>query len=125
MEKPRKGLNTGRVPVYDQSFKIAVVKEYLSGEYSLAQVGKKHNLTRDTVHHFVQWYKTYYPEPKPVEVTAVLPSETRPKRTVEELEQELAYANLKITAFEILISNAEREMGVDIRKKAGSKPSTK
>jgi len=41
------------------------------------------------------------------------------------LEKELAFANLKITAFEILINNAEQEMGVDIRKKAGSKRSTK
>jgi transposase-like protein len=125
MEKPRKGLKIGRIPVYDQSFKIAVVREYVSGEYSLAQVGARHNLSRDTVHHFIQWYKKHFPEPTLPEVIQESQSEAKPVRTVAELEKELAYANLKITAFEILISNAEREMGVDIRKKAGSKPSTK
>ncbi|MDB5020865.1 MAG: hypothetical protein JWQ28_1992 [Pedobacter sp.] len=125
MEKPRKGLKIGHIPIYDQSFKIAVVREYLSGEYSLAQVGAKHNLSKDTVHHFMQWYKKHFPEPAFPNGSKELPSETKPQRTVAELEKELAYANLKITAFEILISNAEREMGVDIRKKGGSKPSTK
>jgi transposase-like protein len=125
MEKPRKGLKNGRLPVYDQSFKIAVAREYVSGEYSLAQVGARHNLSRDTVHTFVQWYQKNYPEPTLPEVVQEPPSETKPVRTVAELEKELAYANLKLTAYEILISNAEREMGVDIRKKGGSKPSTK
>jgi transposase-like protein len=125
MEKPRKGLKIGRIPVYDQSFKIAVVREYLAGEYSIAQVGEKHKLSRDTVHHFIQWYKKHYPEPILPEVTKESLAETKPERTRAELEKELAYANLKITAFEILISTAEQEMGVDIRKKLGSKPSTK
>jgi transposase-like protein len=125
MEKPRKGLKIGRIPIYDQSFKIAVVREYLAGEYSLVQVGQKHNLPKNTVHHFIQWYKKYYPEPTLPEVVQESGPETKPERTRAELEKELAYANLKITAFEILISNAEREMGVDIRKKVGSKPSIK
>jgi transposase-like protein len=125
MEKPRKGLKIGRLPVYDQSFKIAVVREYLTGEYSLAQVGAKHNLSKDTVHNFIQWYNKQCPEPPLPEVIQESGSETKPERTRAELEKELAYANLKITAFEMLISIAEKELGVDIRKKPGSKPSTK
>lgn len=125
MEKPRKGLKIGRIPVYDQSFKIAVVREYSTGKYSLAQVGAKHNLSKDTVHNFIRWYNKHCPEPALAEVTQESGPETKPERSLAELEKELAYANLKITAYEILISNAEREMGVDIRKKAGSKPSTK
>jgi len=82
-------------------------------------------LSKETVHTFVQWYRKRYPEPTMSEEAQKSQPETKPERTVAELEKELAYANLKITAFEILISNAEREMGVDIRKKAGSKPSTK
>ena len=125
MEKPRKGSNAGRLPVYDQSFKIAIAREYLSGDYSLTQIGEKHKLSKDTVHHFIQWYKKNYPELTLPESPMESPPAVKPMRTREELEQELAYANLKVTAYELLISNAEREMGVDIRKKPGSKPSTK
>jgi len=125
MEKPRKGLKIGRLPVYDQSFKIAVVREYLSGEYSLAQVGAKHSLSRDTVHHFVCWYKKHYPEADLLNQVELPPAVQKPERTQAELQQELEYANLKVLAYEILISNAEQELGVDIRKKDGSKQSTK
>jgi transposase-like protein len=125
MEKPRKGLNIGRLPVYDQSFKIAVAREYLSGNYSLAQVGQRHNLSRDAVHQFLRWYKKNCPEPTLPEGIQDVPVETKPGRTLADSDKELAYANLKLMAYEILISNAEREMGVDIRKKGGSKPSTK
>jgi hypothetical protein len=77
------------------------------------------------VHNFIQWYNKQCPEPPLPEVIQESGSETNPERTRAELEKELAYANLKITAFEMLISIAEKELGVDIRKKPGSKPSTK
>jgi len=125
MEKPRKGPSTGPIPVYDSSFKIAVVREYISGPYSQTQVAEKHHITESTMHHFVKWYKDNFPEPDIPQSAIDAEIQTQPERTREELEKELAFANLKITAFEILINNAEQEMGVDIRKKAGSKRSTK
>jgi len=39
---------------------------------------------------------------------------------MEGLEEELAYANMKITAVDILISIAEVQMGFDRRRKSGS-----
>jgi hypothetical protein len=41
-------------------------------------------------------------------VTQEFRSETKPARSQAEWEKELAYAQLKITALEMLISNAER-----------------
>lgn len=121
MEKPRKGSMNGPIPVYDQSFKIAIARAYLIGQYSLSQVGAMHNLPSNTVHTFVRWYNKHFPEPDIPQSAIDAEIQTQPERTREELEKELAFANLKITAFEILINNAEQEMGVDIRKKAGSK----
>jgi transposase-like protein len=125
MEKQRKGLTNGRIPTYDPSFKIAVVREYLTGGYSESQVAKKHNLSDKTMNYFVHWYKRNYPEPSIVATVEVPKPEKLSGRSQAELEKDLAYANLKITALEMLISTAEREMGVDIRKKSGSKLSTK
>jgi transposase-like protein len=125
MEKPRKGSVNGCIPTYDPSFKIAVVREYLSGSYSESQVAKKHNLPVKTMNYFVHWYKRNFPEPSMVVPFEEPGLEKQSGRSQEELEKELAYANLKITALEVLISTAEREMGVDIRKKSGSKRSTR
>lgn len=75
-------------------------------------------MSRDAVHNFVQWYKKNYPEPTLPEVSTASVPEAKSERTREELEKELAYANLKITAFEILISNAEGQMAVG--SKAGT-----
>ena len=63
MEKPRKGPSTGPIPVYDSSFKIAVVREYISGPYSQTHVAEKHHITESTMHYFVKWYKDNFPEP--------------------------------------------------------------
>jgi transposase-like protein len=125
MEKPRKGSVNGCIPTYDPNFKIAVVREYLSGSYSESQVAKKHNLSVKTMNYFVHWYKRSFPEPSMVAPFEEPGLEKQPGRSQAELEKELAYANLKITALEVLISTAEREMGVDIRKKSGSKLSTR
>lgn len=120
MEKPRKGSKGGRVAIYDESFKLAVASEYHLGALSVLQVAQKHGLNERTVYHFLRWYKHHqsslgFSEPR---------SEVNPKQRLD-LEKELAYARLKITALELLIHNAEREMGVDIRKKSGTKRSAK
>lgn len=36
-------------------------------------------------------------------------------------DQKLAYAEMRITALELLLKNAEKEMGVDRLKKSGTK----
>lgn len=105
------------MPLFEESFKIAVAREYISGSFSAAQVGQKHNLNADTVFHFTRWYKRHHPDPDlPVPIGGkLMPSDTAG------LEKELAMARLKITALEMLIRNAEREMGTDIIKKPGTK----
>lgn len=123
MEKPRKGSKGGRLTIYDDSFKISVAREYLTGEYSMLQVAKKYGLNESTMHHFMRWYKKRSLEVKEEPQSSSLSNDS--SKNPIELAKELAYAKLKITALELLISNAEREMGVDIVKKSGTKPSGK
>ncbi|MEQ7798162.1 transposase [Pedobacter sp. ASV1-7] len=115
MEKPRKGSKGGRVAIYDESFKIAVASEYHIGSLSVLQLAQKHGLEEKTVYHFLRWYKHHQ-----LALGVEPPLNTTSKDSIS-LANELAYAKLKITALELLISNAEREMGVDIRKKSGTK----
>jgi transposase len=125
MEKPRKGTSGGRIPTYDQSFKIAVASEYINGEFSQTQVARKHNISEETVHFFVQWYRKHISEQLPSQLEPQAVSEPGMQADLTSLQQENAYLKLKVTALEMLISNAEKEMGADIRKKPGSKPSWK
>ncbi|MCX2486796.1 transposase [Pedobacter sp. MR2016-24] len=121
MEKPRKGLNIGRIPTFEDSFKIAVAREYISGDFSYRQVGNKYDLSGDTVRHFVYWYRKHYCSGSN-ELSSVPESSSTAN---EGLVKELALARLKITAMEMLISNFEKETGVDILKKYGTKQSNK
>jgi transposase-like protein len=123
MEKPRKGSKGGRLTIYDDSFKISVAREYLTGEYSMLQVARKYGLAESTMYHFMRWYKKHSVVLKEEPQSSSLSDDS--SKTALELAKELAYAKLKITALELLISNAEREMGVDIVKKPGTKPSGK
>ena len=55
-EKGRKGFH-GKQSLYDESFKTALAREYLNGQFSFGQLAKKYNVpTGDTVRYFVRWY---------------------------------------------------------------------
>jgi transposase-like protein len=116
----------GREPVYDNSFKVAVAREYLTSKLGYGKLAKKHGLSLTTVRYFVKWYKAHYssdPQSSPTSVNeSVAPSSGS---EVEELRKQLQQANLKVAAWEMLIENARQELGVDIVKKYGTKQSGK
>lgn len=118
MEKPRKGKTIGTPVSYENSFKIAVAREYLEGKLSQAQLGRKYGLANgEVVRYFVNWYKKNIDGDQP---TAPLQNSTD-----QELQEELRLANLKITALEMMINIAEKELDIDIRKKPGTKQPVK
>ena len=114
----------GRAPTYDNAFKIAIAREYLSSNLGYGALAKKYNLPEaKTVDWFVKWYKRNYSEDlqeqaKPESITADLNNNTQ-------LSTQLKEANLKIAGLEILIATARKELGIDIVKKYGTKQSTK
>jgi transposase-like protein len=117
----------GREPIYENSFKVAVAREYLTSKLGYGKLAVKHNLPHgDTVRYFVRWYKANYPTG---EIPAALPAQPteQPATTseVEELRKQLQQANLKVVAWEMLLQNAGKELGVDIVKKFGTKQSGK
>jgi transposase-like protein len=121
--KPRKN-KPGIVPIYDESLKIAVARDYLTGNLSYGQVAEKYNLpNRDVVRYFVRWYQENHQIQLPQ--AANLPqvaSDQRPEgRQQTDSDKELSDARLKIAALEIMIQIAEQELGIDIRKKSGTK----
>lgn len=109
----------GRLPIYEASLKIAIAREYLTGNLGYGKLAMKHGLATRTVIHFVRWYNKNYSQSicsieKPVE----LPDN-------QDLEEKLKTANLKITALEIMIEKANKELDIDIVKKSGTKQPVK
>ncbi|SDM62814.1 Transposase and inactivated derivatives [Daejeonella rubra] len=124
MEKPRKGSKSGLPPIYEDDFKIAVAREYLTGKLSYSQLARKHGLSGEhTPRYFVRWYKQWLLDH---ELDSPLgQSDVFTHKSSTELERQLAEANLKITALETMIRIAEESLGVDIRKKSGTKRSSR
>lgn len=110
----------GRRPVYPNNSKIAIAREYLTGNLSYRDLANKYGIGCDTIRHFVQWYKKHYPD------GIVVQPSTDPLVTLEndkQISKQLKQANLKIAGLEMLIEIAQKELGIDIVKKPGTKQS--
>jgi transposase-like protein len=115
-EKGRKGFH-GKEPLFEESFKIAVAREYLTGQLSYGQLAKKHGLPGpDTPRYFVTWYKQWLNKNE----EGIIAEQDKIEYSIS-IEEQLKQANLRITALEMLIKNAEKELGIDIVKKPGTK----
>lgn len=106
----------GRPDKYEQGFKLAIVKEYLTSNLGYGALAKKYGLPNaDTVRTFVRWYKKRYGSD--FIDTPAIESGDQQQHTAEDLKE----AHLKVTALELLIKNASKELGVDLVKKFGTK----
>ena len=116
-EKGLKGVRGFKPAIFEESFKIAVAREYIEGQLSFNQLAKKYNVpSGDTVRYFVRWYNKWLQQQNVF--TSATPSVDLHQI---ELQQKLDQANLRITALEMLIQNAGKELGIDITKKFGTK----
>ena len=109
--------NKGAPWKYPPDLKIAIAREYLSSDLGYGALGAKYGYSPKTVIHFVKWYRDHYPD----DLVTIVPSspvcDTKEDKAVS---KQLAEANLKIAALEMLIQNASKELGVDIVKKPGT-----
>lgn len=114
--------NKGRDATYGSSLKITVAREYLTGNLGYGKLAVKYGLPHaDTVRYFVRWYNSHYPTP---EIPPPAP-ESYDTEEVATLRKQLQEANLKVAGFEIMMQIAQKELGVDIPKKYGTKQSSK
>jgi transposase len=124
--KPRKN-KAGGSSLYDESLKIAVARDYITGNLSHRQIAEKYDIAggRQTVRGFVRWYQKHFHlqlsqgnNSPPIKADS---DHQEQLKTVKDLEKQLSDANLKIAALEILIEIAEKDLGIEIKKKPGTK----
>ena len=117
--------NAGSKPKFPNSFKIAVAREFLSGNLSSKELSEKYDLPhKDSANYFLRWYRKHYPNGlEEAEVVSEIPLKI--SDTQKSLSGQLKDANLKIASLEMMIEIANKELGINIRKKCGTKRSQK
>ncbi|HEY8954854.1 hypothetical protein [Chitinophaga sp.] len=123
---------SGAPPIYSDSLKITIAREYLSGEQSYGQLAEKYSLNNAGVaRSMVRWYARHYSQDRlPVVKKAPIDPNSNPANELlveqkagigKEKDKQLEEALLKVEALELLIANAQKELGVDLIKKPGTK----
>lgn len=111
MKLPEKRKSAGK---YADQLKLAIAREYLNSELGYKGLGKKYDIPSATVQDFVRWHRRKYPD-----------DVIEPSATPLVKDKELEEANLKITALQMMIEIASKELGVDLVKKFGTRQSKK
>ena len=94
---------------YENSFKIAMAREYLTGNLGYGALAKKYGLPdAGTVRWFVKWYKRNYAED--VEQPCKTEDAELGSSNSKQISKQLKEANLKIAVLEMLIETAQQEL---------------
>lgn len=108
---------------YSEAFKRHVVDEVESGKLSMTAARLKYDIGgKMTVKNWRVKYARLRAK-RTEESMASSEKEAALERRVRELERSLSTAHLKIESLETLVEVAEEELGIDIQKKSGTKPS--
>lgn len=112
---------------HSDEFRRMVAQQLVSGRMTLGEASLKFGVTKNSITSFVRWYKknTHVPLEKfkkPMTPEEQLELE-KLKARVKEVEDALKEADLKIFSLETMITIAERELKIPIRKKSGTKQS--
>jgi transposase-like protein len=112
----------GKKQKYSAAFKRQVALDYLGGSCTMEKVAERYNLpSKWAVKDFVKWHRLQGVEP--VALVASASAGSREADLLAEnadLRAQLAHERMRSLSLETIIDIAEREEGIDIRKKSVS-----
>ena len=102
-----------------------LVDEIRSGMLSIQQSSRQYQLTGSVLQRWNRWYfKTRLLKyVQPLAFAPMKSSEDQLKQQLKEAQAQLEQLKLKNAALETMISIAEKQLKIEIRKKSGTKPS--
>lgn len=116
--------------------KKEAVREYVEDGISYRALSKKYGVSRSTINKWVLVYQGIFDLPRSHKQIsydlqqktlgkkskqAVKPDQTDLEKKIEVLEKQLEWEKLRALALDTMITVAERELKIDIRKKPGTK----
>jgi transposase-like protein len=114
---------------FTDDFKLQVVQDYLSTDISQEELKKKYNFRgSNNIYNWMRKFGLSKPNEEQIQLHRAMrvekqksSSEQELELKVKQLEEELKREQFKTLALNTMINIAERELKVDIRKKAGAK----
>lgn len=127
LDKIRKG-QVGAKSKFDLSFKRKVVLEHHHGSGPLIATSSKYGIDRTTLVYWIKWYEQDQASLVTSDSMDSNKDDTAPDQQpvpddLKALQEALRLANVKLACLESLIDITEKDLGVDIRKKAGTRSS--
>jgi len=121
--KRKKGFVRKPTKTYSEAFKRIVVKEFERGFLNKDQLKRKYNIAGNSC--VLNWCRKYGKLPYPIyqqgQHQIGRPMKDPQKQRIKNLEARLKDAELKLKAYEHLISIAEQAEGISILKKDAAK----
>lgn len=118
-----------RKTFYSDDFKLKVVQEYLTTEIGREALHKKYHLVGNSyIYNWMRKFGLTKPDQEQPRIQSTMTKEagkTSKERELEakikQLEKDLEHERLRAQAFETMITIAERDLKIPIRKKPGAK----
>ena len=117
---------------YDESFILEAIQYYYESGESVYSISRKYGLSSHSV--FLYWLKRYPIDSQKLSLSEEVKiqymeeeksqdptSEKSLNQRIIALDKALEYSKLRVRSMEVLIEVAEKNEGIDIRKKTGAK----
>jgi len=123
-EEFKKSFDQRRTRSFGEKFKKDIVKRVENNEYSVREVSDLYGVSVTSVYNWVYKYSILYQKGyrQIVEPMSSTKKVKELQTRIKELEQAVGQKQMKVDFLEKLIEIAENDLGVDIKKKADSKP---
>jgi|SRR5690554_2048570 len=116
------GKRVRRKRKFSDDFKLKIVKEYESGEFSVVEMTKFYDISYQTIYNWIYKYSKY--NKKSIQVVEMKDSQAYKIKEMEarikELEQAVGQKQMNIDYLEKMIDLAKEHYDIDIKKNSNS-----
>lgn len=112
------GKRVKRKRVYSEDFKLQIVKEYESGNYTVKELVRLYDLVEQTIYKWIYRYSTY--NKKSIQIVEMKDSNTQKLKDLEEkvkdLQEAVGKKQMNIDYLEKMIDLAKEHYDIDLKK---------
>ena len=107
---------------FSEDFKLKIVKEYESGEFSVVEMTKIYDISYQTIYNWIYKYSKY--NKQSIQVVEMKDSQAHKMKQMEarikELEQAVGQKQMNIDYLEKMIDLAKEHYDIDIKKNSNT-----
>ena len=107
---------------FSEDFKLKIVKEYESGEFSVVEMTKIYDISYQTIYNWIYKYSKY--NKQSIQVVEMKDSQAHKMKQMEarikELEQAVGQKQMNIDYLEKMIELAKENYDIDIKKNSNT-----